>query len=223
MDTSTLPTKNNLIRLQGKIKLSKQGQELLEKKKFILTIEKNKYQNKKQDLENQIQELFKEAYLKLEKSIIDIGIDDLTEISEHIEDDDSVNIKYKSIMGVEIPSVISDKEDMKLKYGLYNTTISVDEAILAFNNVKYKLIELAEIENIILRLDQSIDKVQKRSNALKDIIIPKDEKIEAEIKGILEEREREEFSRLKVVKGNKSETKINHNIAINQKNVRKKY
>lgn len=223
MDTSTLPTKNNLIRLQGKIKLSKQGQELLEKKKFILTIEKNKYQNKKQDLENQIQELFKDAYLKLEKAIIDIGIDDLTEISEHIEYDDSVNIKYKSIMGVEIPSVISDKEDMKLEYGLYNTTISVDEAILAFNNVKYKLIELAEIENIILRLDQSIDKVQKRSNALKDIIIPKDEKIEAEIKGILEEREREEFSRLKVVKGNKSETKINHNIAINQKNVRKKY
>lgn len=219
MDTSTLPTKNNLIRLQGKIKLSKQGQELLEKKKFILTIEKNKYQNKKQDLENQIQELFKDAYLKLEKAIIDIGIDDLTEISEHIEDDDSVNIKYKSIMGVEIPSVISDKEDMKLEYGLYNTTISVDEAILAFNNVKYKLIELAEIENIILRLDQSIDKVQKRSNALKDIIIPKDEKIEAEIKGILEEREREEFSRLKVVKGNKLETKINHNIAINQKNV----
>lgn len=219
MDTSTLPTKNNLIRLQGKIKLSKQGQELLEKKKFILTIEKNKYQNKKQDLENQIQELFKDAYLKLEKAIIDIGIDDLTEISEHIEDDDSVNIKYMSIMGVEIPSVISDKEDMKLEYGLYNTTISVDEAILAFNNVKYKLIELAEIENIILRLDQSIDKVQKRSNALKDIIIPKDEKIEAEIKGILEEREREEFSRLKVVKGNKLETKINHNIAINQKNV----
>ena len=201
MDTSTLPTKNNLIRLQGKIKLSKQGQELLEKKKFILAMEKNKYQNKRKDLEIQIQELFNDAYLKLEKAIIDIGIDDLTEISECIECDNSINIKYKSVMGVEIPSVISDKEDLRLEYGLYNTTISVDEAILVFNNVKYKLIELAEIENIILRLDQSIDKVQKRSNALKDIIIPNDEKIEAEIKGILEEREREEFSRLKVIKG----------------------
>lgn len=203
MDTSTLPTKNNLIRLQGKIKLSKQGQELLEKKKFILTIEKNKYQDKKKELENNIQEMFKDAYLKLEKAIIDIGIDDLTEISKQLENDDSINIKYMSIMGVEIPSVIYDKKEFKLGYGLYNTTISVDEAILAFNNIKYKLIEMAEIENIIFRLDKSIDKVQKRSNALKDIIIPNDEKIEAEIKGILEEREREEFSRLKVVKVNK--------------------
>lgn len=73
---------------------------------------------------------------------------------------------------------------------------------MTFNNIKYKIIESAEIENIILRLNRSIAKVQKRSNALKDIIIPNDEKTEAEIKSTLEEREREEFSRLKVAKRN---------------------
>ena len=36
MDTSTLPTKNNLMKIKGKLKLSSQGQELLEKKKIIL-------------------------------------------------------------------------------------------------------------------------------------------------------------------------------------------
>lgn len=200
MDTSTLPTKNNLIKLQGKIKLSKQGQELLEKKKFILTVEKNKYQDKKQELEMQIQSLFQDAYSKLKQAIIDVGIEDLTEISEQIGEEDSISIKYKSIMGVEIPSVICEKNDIKLEYGLYKTTVSVDESILTFNNIKYKIIELAELENIILRLNQSILKVQKRSNALKDIIIPKDEKTETEIKSILEEREREEFSRLKLIK-----------------------
>ena len=200
MDTSTLPTKNNLIRLQGKIRLSKQGQELLEKKKFILIVEKNKYLEKKQELEMQIKELFNDAYSKLKQAIVDIGIDDLTEISQQIEEEDTIGIKYKSIMGVEIPSVISEKKDIKLEYGLYKTTIGVDESILTFNNIKYKIIESAEIENIILRLNRSIAKVQKRSNALKDIIIPNDEKTEAEIKSTLEEREREEFSRLKVAK-----------------------
>ena len=34
MDTSTLPTKNNLMRLKEKIRLSKQGHDLLEKKKL---------------------------------------------------------------------------------------------------------------------------------------------------------------------------------------------
>ena len=36
-----------------------------------------------------------------------------------------------------------------------------------------------------------------------NIIIPNDKKIEHEIKNILEEREREEFSRLKVIKNKK--------------------
>ena len=45
MDTSTLPTKNNLMRLKEKIRLSKQGHDLLEKKKFILTVEKDKIKN----------------------------------------------------------------------------------------------------------------------------------------------------------------------------------
>lgn len=203
MDTSTLPTKNNLIRLQGKIKLSKQGQELLEKKKIILTLEKNKYQDQKNKLEMQIQELIQDAYSKLKQAIIDIGIDDLIEISQQIEEENTISVKYKSIMGVEIPSVISEKRDIELKYGLYKTTISIDESILRFNYIKYKIIELAEIRNVILRLNRSIAKVQKRSNALKDIIIPSDEKIEAEIKSILEERDREEFSRLKVNKATK--------------------
>lgn len=195
-----MPTKNNLIRLQGKIRLSKQGQELLEKKKFILTVEKNKYQDKKKKLESEMQELFLDAYLKLMKAVVDIGLDDLAEVANQIDLDDLVNIKYKSIMGVEIPSVICDKKDFSLQYDLYRTSVSVDEAMLAFCDVKYKLTELAELDNIILRLNRSIDKVQKRSNALKDIIIPNDERIEAEIKGVLEERDREEFSRLKVVK-----------------------
>ena len=42
-----LPTKSNLIKLKKTITLSKQGQELLEKKKYILIKEKEKYYSKK--------------------------------------------------------------------------------------------------------------------------------------------------------------------------------
>lgn len=58
----------------------------------------------------QIKELFNDAYSKLKQAIVDIGIDDLTEISQQIEEEDTIGIKYKSIMGVEIPSVISEKK-----------------------------------------------------------------------------------------------------------------
>lgn len=200
MDTSALPTKNNLMRIKEKIKLSKQGHELLDKKKFILTMEKDKIKTRKHEIEQKLNELLIQAMEKIKNASIDIGIDELIDISEEIEDENSIDIKYKTIMGVEIPSVVYDKKDLDLNYSLYGTSMAVDECIISFNNIKEILIELAEMENTVLRLDESIKSVQKRSNALQDIIIPNDEKMVKEISSILEEREREEFTRLKVLK-----------------------
>ena len=87
-----------------------------------------------------------------------------------------------------------------LNYSLYDTTSSVDKTIIDFNKVKDLIIEYAELSNTIIRLEKSIEKVSKRSNALGDMIIPQTEKNISEIQDILEEREREEFTRLKVIK-----------------------
>ena len=201
MDTSTLPTKNNLMRLKDTIKLSKQGRELLEKKKFILTVEKEKYKEKKDIAQKELDTLFMEkGYKYLIDAIIDIGLDELMDISAEIKEEDSINIKYKTVMGVEIPSVINEPRQKELNYGLYNTTEKVDKTIIVFEQIKQKIIELAELETIIYRIDKNIQKVQARSNALEDIIIPRDEKIAHEISNILEERDREELSRMKIIK-----------------------
>lgn len=200
MDTSTLPTKNNLMRLKEKIRLSKQGHDLLEKKKFILTVEKDKIKNELNELRMELNELIENATLKLKYASIDVGLDELINISEDIQVEENINIKYKTIMGVEIPSIVYEKNEVKLNYGLFGTTSSVDECILIFNKIKENMIRLAELENTEIRLEESIKSVQKRSNALQDIIIPNDEKLEHEITNILEERDREEFTRLKVLK-----------------------
>lgn len=205
MDTSTLPTKNNLIRLQGKLALSKQGHDLLEKKKIILSLERSKYENKKKELEDTLKELISKYYKKLIETRIDIGIDDLEKISNDVSVVDNLNIKYISVMGVEIPSVVQDELKNDLQYSLYNTTVSLDEAMMIAKDLKKAIISLAEVGNIIFRLDLAINKVAKRSSALENIIIPEDEKVIAQIKNILEEREREEFSRLKVVKKGKDD------------------
>lgn len=200
MASNTLPTKNNLMRLKDKIKLSKQGHELLEKKKFILTVEKDKTKQKKEEVKNKLKEELSSAISKLKYASIDIGLDKLIDISEEIEGIRNIDIKYKTIMGVEIPSVVYEKTDIELTYGLYGTTISVDECIISFNKVRELIIQLSELENTEFRLDESIKSVQKRSNALEDIIIPEDEVTASKISDILEEREREEFTRLKVLK-----------------------
>ncbi len=201
--STLLPTKSNLIKLKKTIALSKQGQELLEKKKYILENEKEKYISQKKELEETFHKQYEKAFLALQNANVDMGINKVNMISHTIEIDNQLDIKYKTIMGVEIPLIsYTSSSNPDLTFGLLGTTISIDEAIVEFQNIKKMMIDLARLEITISRLDSAIEKVQKRSNSLKDIIIPNYEKDEKRIQDILEERDREEFVRMKMIKKN---------------------
>ncbi len=199
--STLLPTKSNLIKLKKTIALSKQGQELLEKKKYILENEKEKYISQKKELEETFHKQYEKAFLALQNANVDMGINKVNMISHTIEIDNQLDIKYKTIMGVEIPLIsYTSSSNPDLTFGLLGTTISIDEAIVEFQNIKKMMVDLARLEITISRLDSAIEKVQKRSNSLKDIIIPNYEKDEKRIQDILEERDREEFVRMKMIK-----------------------
>ncbi len=200
MSNDYLPTKSNLIKLQNSLKITKQGSELLERKKLILTKQLEKYVEKEKKLKMQISEMMDIGKKLIRNANIDIGIDNLTNIANGVKIDNYIDIKNITVMGTEIPSAVHKSEIVKRNYGFYNTTNTVDEAIFKFNEIQEKLIELAILENTITRLEKNIEKVRKRSNALKNIIIPENEKNISNIMDELLEREREEFSRLKIVK-----------------------
>ena len=69
-----------------------------------------------------------------------------------------------------------------------------------FEKVKDLTIRLSMIENAAYRLAYNIKKTQKRANALQNITIPNYEVLVKTIENALEEKEREEFTRLKVIK-----------------------
>ena len=60
--------------------------------------------------------------------------------------------------------------------------------------------DLATVETSAYRLAESIKKTQKRANALKNITIPSYQALVKDITNALEEKDREEFTRLKVIK-----------------------
>ena len=196
-----LPTKSNLIKLKKTIILAKQGQELLEKKKYILMKEVEKYISKRVQIEDEFKEQYEKAFYMLQNANVDIGINKVSSIAHKIGVDETLDIKYKTVMGVEIPIVdYKQREKPELTFGLLGTTINLDEAIIEFQKLKKILIDLAEIEVTVKRSNDSIVKVQKRSNSLKDIVIPNYEKQEKRIQETLDERDREEFTRMKMIK-----------------------
>ena len=64
-------------------------------------------------------------------------------------------------------------------------------------------VKLTEIENAVYRLAMNIKKTQKRENALENITIPLYDKLSKDIQNALEEKEREEHTRLKIIKRTK--------------------
>ena len=107
---------------------------------------------------------------------------------------------YRSVMGVELPIVEMEESAPGLYYGLDSTNSQLDDVYLKFCEVKRLTVELAEVESSVYRLAVAIQKTQKRANALNNIMIPQFTATIKYITEVLEEKEREDFSRLKVIK-----------------------
>ena len=200
MDPNTFPTKGNLILAKNSLALSRQGYELMDKKRNILIREMMNLVEQAKDIQTQIDETFRAAYSALQKANMELGIDFVQQISHTVPIENSIRIKTRSVMGTEIPLVEYDKTTNVPTYAYYSTKVSLDEAKVAFEKVKELSIRLSMVENSAIRLANNIKKIQKRANALKNITIPKFEALTRDITNALEEKEREEFTRLKVIK-----------------------
>ncbi|MGN0498894.1 MAG: V-type ATP synthase subunit D [Acutalibacteraceae bacterium] len=204
MASQVTATKGNLMSTKKTLALSKMGYELLDKKRNILIREMMTLIDRANEIQGKIDNAYSEAYLALQRANILSGFCD--EISRSVPIENGLKLSYRSVMGVEIPIVSLQEESVPgLHYGLFNTSSPLDDAYLKFNEVKVFTTELAEVENSVYRLADSIKKTQKRANALKNIMIPKFEAAVKFITDALEEKEREEFSRLKVIKKQKSQ------------------
>lgn len=204
MNPNTFPTKGNLILAKNSLTLAKQGYDLMDKKRNILMRELMDLIERAKNIQAEIDSTFTQAYSALQKANIEMGIRNVELLSSTIKEEDSVVIKQRSIMGTEIPLVDYDIEDNKPTYSFLNTRLSLDEATNRFTKVKELTLRLAMIENSAYRLATNINKTQKRANALKNITIPYYTELTRDIQNALEEKEREEFTRLKVIKRRRS-------------------
>ncbi len=201
MSFSVFPTKGNLINIKRSLMLAKLGFDLMDKKRNILVREMMSLIDTAKSIRGEIEATFDMAYKALQTANITLGI--CESIAKGIEVETGIEIKYKSVMGVEIPKVTINSEFDTRAYGFSGTNSQLDIAYICFDKAKRISVVLAEVENSVYRLANEIKKTQRRANALKNVNIPKFERTISYISNALEEKEREEFSRLKVIKKTK--------------------
>ena len=199
MAQQVFPTKSNLMAAKRGLALAQQGYELMDRKRNILVREMMQLIDRAATIQDRISQSYAEAYAALQKANIMLG--SVAEFAQSVPVEQGLKVGYRSVMGVEIPTVsLQPTAPQGLYYGLESTDGTLDMAYLKFNEVKKLTVELAEVETSVLRLAEAIRKTQKRANALGKVQLPQMESTIKYIDEVLDEKEREDFSRLKVIK-----------------------
>ncbi|MBM6841756.1 V-type ATP synthase subunit D [[Clostridium] spiroforme] len=201
MAIKVVPTKGNLMATKKQLSLAILGYDLLDKKRNVLIKEMMTLLDDVKMIRDQITDAYQQAYDALQEANVSRGI--IADLVSETPIDEGISIAYRSVMGVEIPKITYHKPPMICSYSMDMSNSKVDYTFQCFYRVKELTVVLAEVENAVYRLANAIRKTQKRANALKNISIPRFEETIKFISESLEEKEREEFSRQKVIKQQK--------------------
>ena len=129
-----------------------------------------------------------------------MGIKNVEDLALGLPAEETFTLLLKSVMGVDLPTVRFEEQPQKPAYGFYTSDMALDLARATFNRIRYRIYQLAEVENSVFKLAFEIDKTRRRTNALKYIQLPRYQALVKEIQDTMEEKERDDYFRLKRVK-----------------------
>jgi V/A-type H+/Na+-transporting ATPase subunit D len=194
------PTKSNLLSLKRQLTFAEEGYDLLEQKRQILVGELMKRLSRVRDAQSEAADMLRRAFEALSDAQMDTGSESLDRASLAVKMDHQVELSDQHLMGMKIPRVKVRTEKIGVQFGVSGTSLNADITMARFVEVLPLLAELAELENAVMRLALELRKTQRRCNALSKIFMPNYIETIVYIAGALEERERESFVILKMIR-----------------------
>jgi len=197
------PTRMELLRLRKRVLLAEKGYKLLKEKRdaliaeFLVIIKEVRKCRKKVETE------LAAAFKSLIAARALLGSKTVKQISSIAEQDLSLDLKTRNIMGVTVPVMRIPETTRKIVergYGFFDTSAQLDEAAHNFECSLQTIVALAEIEETVKRLALEVEKTKRRVNALEYIVIPRLKTTAKYIQMHLDEMARDSFLRLKKIK-----------------------
>jgi V/A-type H+-transporting ATPase subunit D len=197
---SVAPTRTNLIRVRKDLQFAREGHEILDRKREVLTGELVRVAHDAEVAQQEVRALLEKAYAALRTARLTLGSDRVEWAALAASKTVEVQVKLRGIMGVAIPAIESEGSPHEMLYSAGDTNAALDDASSAFREVLLRIPKLSMLITTVWRLARELRKTQRRVNALQHIFIPNYEATVSFIVGSLEEREREETFRLKWLK-----------------------
>jgi len=192
------------MRLQKRLTFAVKGENFLKFKleQIIFEIKKN-WDNYLKQREIFLK-LYKDTMLKLNQTYKEMGKREFNLISKlsKIQYKPTIAVNYIKKIGSLVPIIDYEliREELLPAYSFENTSHYLDDLIILLIEFFQSLINVAQSEDLLLKLSLTYKKINRRINGLKNVIIPELQIDIKKIKAVLEEIERENYVRLKNTK-----------------------
>ena len=203
MAITVKPTRSELIRLKKRIQLAQSGYKLLKKKRDGMILEFFEILKRAKTARKQLAEQYQAALEKLAAARAIEGDEALRSLALAVKDKPQVSLDIRNIMGVRVPRVKAEFVQHNYSergYGYLTTSLALEDAVSAYEDIMEYIILVAEVETAMRRLLEEIEKTKRRVNALEFSVIPGLQRLKSFIMFRLEELERENIFRTKMLK-----------------------
>ena len=194
-------TKIELLKYKRSNQVATMVQKILDDKRKVLLKNIEEMITEATKARSGIWEPLQDVYKSVNEAYLSLGTNTVESVAESAPAVMEVDVNIKRVVDVKIPTLnVTEKETKTMPYGLADTNSAIDRAAKQIKEALPKICKAAEYENSIFSLAKALEKTQKLLNALENVIIPQYQQRIKFILATLEEREREEFAKLKKVK-----------------------
>jgi V/A-type H+-transporting ATPase subunit D len=194
------PTRSNLMRIKRELGLAREGHDLLDRKREVLTMNLMRMAHDAEEIQQRMEQRLASAYGALDIATLTMGREAVEWAALATRGKVEMRMLLRSVMGVAVPTVEMANRPSDLPFGLGDTEAALDEAMVRFAEVRDLLPNLVETVASVWRLATELQKTQRRVNALERLFIPQYQETVKFSEEALEEKDREDYFRLKRVK-----------------------
>ena len=194
-------TKIELLKYKRSSKVATMVHKILDDKREVLLKRINEMIDSATKSRGEIWTPLQDVYRSVNEAYLTLGTETVDLVAQSTPASMEIDVDFNRIVDVSVPTLtVKEIHVASMPYGFADTNSSVDRAAKQIKTMLPQICKAAEYENCILSLANVLEKTQKLLNALEYVIIPQYESRIKFILATLEERDREDFVRLKKVK-----------------------
>lgn len=195
-----LPTKINLIRLRREERMLRRIRKLMEEKREVLLhyikAYSEEYAKYQREVYGSIYRIFEDYYAGLSAE----GLERVEAYVAGTGDTLRINVSQRALFAVRVPTFSLDASTLPPVPLPLDADPALVKSFLELREAISKILKLAEYEGTLRRLIEELKDTQRLINALDHVILPSYVNTIKYIRGVLDQRMREDFIRLKMIK-----------------------